>query len=70
MYVASSFYVRKEWIYPGTWFWREARRPVTAGKRGDRRRRYRSVRLRGGAAEGGFGRYKGERVVIFFVAGA
>ena len=28
MYVASSFYVRKEWIYPGTWFWRAARRPV------------------------------------------
>ena len=32
MYVASSFYVRKEWIYPGTWFWRSASWAVSAGK--------------------------------------
>ena len=66
MYVASSFYVRKEWIYPGMWFWRAARRPVTAGKRGDRWRQYRAVR--GGAAEGGFGRYKGETVKMLSFA--
>ena len=24
--------MHKEWIYPGTWFWRSARRPVSASK--------------------------------------
>ena len=39
-----------------------ARRAVSAGKRGDRWRRYRAVR--GWAAEGGFSRYKGEIVKL------
>ena len=42
------------------WFWRPASQAVSAGKRGDRWSRLRPVR--GGAAEGGTGRYKGERV--------
>ena len=37
-----------------------AARAISAGKRGDRRSRLRAVR--GGAAQGGYGRYKGERV--------
>ena len=37
-----------------------AARAISAGKRGDRRSRLRAVI--GGAAQGGYGRYKGERV--------
>ena len=64
VYVTSSFYVRNNWIYPGTWCCRQsvsrAAREISAGKRGDRRSRLRAVR--GGAAQGSYGRYKGERV--------
>ena len=38
----------------------QSARAISAGKRGDRRSRFRAVR--GGAAQGGYGRYKGERV--------